>query len=189
MARWHRVPLLIALTAVLAACGAQEPTDPPEPDEAPSDEQEGSADRGSDDPEATEPVPEEEDMESEQPRQVSPDEESSSEPEDGEEASGDGRAPASGLEDEIDLALEHASSATGVSREDIAVTSAEQVTWNDGSLGCPDADGMYTQALVEGYRIILAVDGQERAYHGQDGKEPFYCAKPQAPTGGGTVER
>ena len=106
-----------------------------------------------------------------------------------EEASEGGRVVASGLEEELDLALRHASSATGESVEDITVVSAERVTWNDGSLGCPDADGMYTQALVEGYRIILSVDGRERAYHGQEGLDPFYCANPQQRSGGGTVDR
>lgn len=178
MARWHRFLPLIALTAVLAACGEQEPTDPQE-----------SADHGSEELEPSETAPEEADMESEQPRQVFPEEEGSADRDGGEEAPGDDRAPASGLEEEIDLALEDASSATGVSREDITVTSAERVTWNDGSLGCPDADGMYTQALVDGYRIILSVDGRERAYHGQDGQEPFYCANPQERSGGGTVDR
>jgi len=168
MARWHRILPLIAVTVILAACGAQEPNELPAPED---------------------PASEEQAMDSEQPRQVSPEEQGSEESEGAEEVSGGDRGSASELEDQTDLAIEDASSSTGVSRQDITVAAAERVTWNDGSLGCPAADGVYTQALVEGYRIILSVDGRERAYHGQDGKEPFYCANPQEPSGGGTVDR
>jgi hypothetical protein len=27
--------------------------------------------------------------------------------------------------------------------------------WNDGSLGCPQPGQMYTQAVVEGFRIVV----------------------------------
>lgn len=189
MAGWHRFLPLIALTVVLAACGAPEPTDPPAPDESSAEAPEEASDPDSDEPEPTETTPEDPNMESDTPRRVFPEERGSAEREAGEEAPAGGGIPASGLEEEIDLALEAASSSTGVPREDITVTSAQRVTWNDGSLGCPEADGMYTQALVDGYRIILSVEGQERAYHGQDGQDPFYCANPREPSGGGTVDR
>jgi hypothetical protein len=45
------------------------------------------------------------------------------------------------------------------------VVSAEAVTWSDGSLGCPQPDRMYTQALVPGWRIRVAAAGQELDYH------------------------
>ena len=44
------------------------------------------------------------------------------------------------------------------------VVRAEAVTWNDGSLGCPEAGQSYTQALVDGYRLILEVDGERYDY-------------------------
>jgi len=44
------------------------------------------------------------------------------------------------------------------------VVSAEAVTWNDGSLGCPEAGQSYTQALVDGYQVILEVDGERYDY-------------------------
>ena len=47
---------------------------------------------------------------------------------------------------------------------DPEVVSAEAVTWNDGSLGCPEAGQAYTQALVEGYQVILEVDGERYDY-------------------------
>ena len=58
---------------------------------------------------------------------------------------------------------------------DITVESAEQVIWRDGSMGCPQPDGFYTQALVNGYRIMLRADEQVHAYHGRDGGQPFLC--------------
>ena len=99
----------------------------------------------------------------------------------------------SDLQDRVELAIEDTVAQTGASEADIEVELAERVTWRDGSMGCPEPGGMYTQALVEGYRIILSVDGDERAYHGRDGDEPFYCSDPQEPLGGsnsgGTVDR
>ena len=44
------------------------------------------------------------------------------------------------------------------------VVSAEAVTWNDGSLGCPEAGHSYTQALVDGYQHILELDGERYDY-------------------------
>lgn len=38
----------------------------------------------------------------------------------------------------------------------VALVSIEPVTWNDGSLGCPRPGEMYTQALVDGHRIVVS---------------------------------
>ena len=42
-----------------------------------------------------------------------------------------------------------------VSPDTLEVREAAAVVWNDGSLGCPRPDEVYTQALEPGYRIIL----------------------------------
>ncbi len=47
----------------------------------------------------------------------------------------------------------------------ISVVVAEAVTWNDGSLGCPEPGRMYTQAIVPGYRVVLELAGQRYSYH------------------------
>lgn len=65
-----------------------------------------------------------------------------------------------------------------VPAEEIEVVRAEHVTWSNGALGCEEEGGMYTQALVEGYRIELQHDGESYAFHGQDGEPPFYCPEP-----------
>ena len=44
-----------------------------------------------------------------------------------------------------------------VAEDAIAVERVEEVTWNDGSLGCAEPGSMYTQALVAGSRITLSV--------------------------------
>lgn len=58
---------------------------------------------------------------------------------------------------------------------DVTVVLSEQKTWNDGSIGCPQPGIVYTQAQVDGARVLLEVDGRLYAYHaGADG-EPFLC--------------
>lgn len=59
----------------------------------------------------------------------------------------------------------------------IEVLIDEEVTWNDGSLGCPAPDMAYTQALVDGYRIVLLADGERYRYHGSLQAEPFLCER------------
>lgn len=82
---------------------------------------------------------------------------------------------------EIDLAITDAAGHFDVDPSSIEVATAETVTWPDGALGCPQSGELYTQALVDGYRIRLEVDGQPVAYHGQSGGEPFRCDDPTEP--------
>lgn len=67
---------------------------------------------------------------------------------------------------------------TGIDPDDIQVVLNEPITWRDGSLGCPKLGMMYTQALVDGYRIVLRAGGDEVAYHGSNGRPPFRCDHP-----------
>lgn len=75
----------------------------------------------------------------------------------------------------LDLALADAVKRTGRPREGIVVHVAEQVTWSDGSLGCPQPGMAYTQALVPGYRIVLQVDGETLNYHAALRGAPSFC--------------
>jgi hypothetical protein len=81
----------------------------------------------------------------------------------------------------VDQAVTEAGGEFGVDPSEIEVVSAEEVTWPDGALGCPEPDGMYTQALVDGYRIVLEIDGEQVHYHGARGEPPFLCDDPQPP--------
>jgi hypothetical protein len=64
-----------------------------------------------------------------------------------------------------------------VDEADVTVVSVEEVTWHDGSLGCAKEGMMYTQALVDGSRIVLEVDSKRYEYHQGSGRV-FYCEKP-----------
>jgi hypothetical protein len=80
-----------------------------------------------------------------------------------------------------DRVVAEAAEEEGVDVAEVTVVTAEEVTWPDGALGCPDEDGMYTQALVEGYRVVVEIDGTEHHYHGAGGQPPFRCDDPQPP--------
>ncbi|MGI8828943.1 MAG: hypothetical protein ACR2I5_04105 [Candidatus Limnocylindria bacterium] len=59
--------------------------------------------------------------------------------------------------------------------ESPTVLSAESLTYNDGSLGCPEPGQMYTQALVDGYRVIVEADGEEYDYRIGRGTDVRLC--------------
>ena len=66
----------------------------------------------------------------------------------------------------------------GVDESAIELVAEEEVTWRDGSLGCARRGVMYTQALVDGSRIVLRLDGTDYEYHSGGGAKPFLCARP-----------
>lgn len=55
--------------------------------------------------------------------------------------------------------------ATGASADNITVVSAEEVEWNDTSLGCPEPDGMYAMMITPGFRIRLQSGAGTYHYH------------------------
>lgn len=57
---------------------------------------------------------------------------------------------------------------TGAAESDINVVRSEEVIWNDGSLGCPVPGEMYTQALVNGFWVVLEHGGTEYDYRAND---------------------
>jgi hypothetical protein len=56
--------------------------------------------------------------------------------------------------------LKEAAALANVFREQLVIVRAERALWNDGSLGCAQPGCMYTQALVNGYWIIIKAGGQ-----------------------------
>lgn len=57
----------------------------------------------------------------------------------------------------------------------VSIVEAREVIWSSGAVGCPQPDRFYTQALVDGYLVIL-MHGQEKAtYHAIRGRSPFLC--------------
>lgn len=69
----------------------------------------------------------------------------------------------------------------GVDEDAVGVAGFADVTWTDGSIGCPQDGMMYTQALVPGYQLILEVDGRLASYHAAKDKPFSYCADPIPP--------
>ena len=70
--------------------------------------------------------------------------------------------------------------ARGAPAQAITVQSAQRVTWRDGSLGCPDPQMQYTQALVPGWRVILRVGDLTYDYHAATNGQVFLCPRERA---------
>jgi len=85
-------------------------------------------------------------------------------------------APASGP---VEQAKADLAKRLGVEAAQVTVVSSSEVTWPDGSLGCPEPGMNYTQALVPGSRIILESAGKQYHYHSGGSRPPFLCTNPQ----------
>jgi hypothetical protein len=67
-------------------------------------------------------------------------------------------------------AIQAASEKYGIPADQITIISTEAVTWTNGCLGVVIPGVMCTDALVDGYRIILEANGQQFEFHtNQDG--------------------
>jgi hypothetical protein len=98
-----------------------------------------------------------------------------------------GTGPATGAALPADLrerpavatALADAATRQNVTTEQVKIAAWSPVTWNDGSIGCPEPGTVYTQATVDGELLLLRVDMTLLAYHaGADGVFSF-CADPE----------
>jgi hypothetical protein len=65
----------------------------------------------------------------------------------------------------------------GVPADQVTVISAEEVTFSDGSLGCPVPGMAYTQALVDGYKIVAEAGGKTYDFRGS-GSTFRQCTNP-----------
>lgn len=73
----------------------------------------------------------------------------------------------------------------GVQAGEVKLVSSEEVTWRDGSLGCPQPGMRYTQVLINGSRIVLEAGGKRYYYHSGGRRGPFLCTNPQPPLASG----
>ena len=71
----------------------------------------------------------------------------------------------------------------GVDEAEISVVSAEEVTWRDGSMGCPRPGMLYPQMLTDGSRVVLEAQGQRYEYHAGGRRSAFLCENPEPPAG------
>ena len=81
----------------------------------------------------------------------------------------------------VQKAIDDLADQLGVNAAAVQAGPLEQVTWSDGSLGCPEPGMSYPEVLTDGYRVLLIVDGEEYAYHAGAEQEFFYCADPMDP--------
>lgn len=75
----------------------------------------------------------------------------------------------------VDEAVSDLAARLRVDHSEIEVLRFEEVTWPDGSLGCPQPGEFYTQATVDGYRVVLGFDDRVYLYHAGRDTEPFLC--------------
>jgi hypothetical protein len=71
--------------------------------------------------------------------------------------------------------LDQVAAATGLAMADIVVQRAEAVTWSDGSLGCPEPGMMYTQALVDGFWVVIEAGGDTYDFHASQSGQIVLC--------------
>jgi hypothetical protein len=75
----------------------------------------------------------------------------------------------------IGLAINDLAGRLGVRTDSILVVTVEEVVWPNGGLGCPLPDMKYTQVPVDGLRIVLMHEGAEFEYHSGGFVEPILC--------------
>ncbi|MBI5354659.1 MAG: hypothetical protein HZB50_18610 [Chloroflexi bacterium] len=84
----------------------------------------------------------------------------------------------------VKKATDDLSKKLGVSEDQIKLVKASEVTWGDGSLGCPQKGMAYIEMLISGYLVVLEVDNIQYEYHsGKDGNLS-YCQNPTPPANG-----
>jgi hypothetical protein len=71
----------------------------------------------------------------------------------------------------------------GVRKTELQVLAMDTVVWNDGALGCPQPDKMYTQATVPGLRVLFQHNLKTYQYHGSERGHFVYCENPAEPAG------
>lgn len=84
-------------------------------------------------------------------------------------------------QDDVQAAIEDLAKAQSVEPDAVTVAGYFEVTWSDGSLGCPKPGMSYTQALVPGHLLVLEVEDQQFSYHGGQKAGFTYCADPKLP--------
>ena len=61
----------------------------------------------------------------------------------------------------LESILKEAAALAKVDRDQLVIARAQSVVWSDGSLGCPEHGMEYTQALVNGYWVVVEAAGKK----------------------------
>jgi hypothetical protein len=77
-----------------------------------------------------------------------------------------------------DPVVADAANRLGVDPTEVTIVMARTETFPDGSLGCPDPGKMYTQALVEGYHVVVEANGVSLDYRGNERRQFRICENP-----------
>jgi hypothetical protein len=64
---------------------------------------------------------------------------------------------------------------SGSAIDEIQLIRDQAVIWSDGSLGCPQPGVFYTQAPVNGYWVVLQVEGKEYDYRASESGYFLLC--------------
>jgi hypothetical protein len=78
----------------------------------------------------------------------------------------------------IDPIVADAATQAGVDPSGVTIVSAHAETFSDGSLGCPEPGMMYTQALVDGYQVVVEANGTQLDYRGSGPGQFRLCKNP-----------
>jgi len=84
------------------------------------------------------------------------------------------------MEQQFKNAVTDLAARIGVAADAITVREARSVQWGSGAMGCPKPGMNYTQAIVPGVRLLLAVNETIYYYHGRTGKSLFFCPAERA---------
>ncbi len=125
-----------------------------------------------------------------EPTQTAPTDEepTDGEPTDDGESTGDGEPTDGGDDPRVQSAIEDLADHAEVDPASIGIAELNRVTWPDGSLGCPEPDQMYTQALVDGQQLILTIADREYFYHSALDQDFFLCESPMDPAENETTQ-
>jgi hypothetical protein len=78
----------------------------------------------------------------------------------------------------LDPVIADAASRAGVDAATVTVVTAQEMMWPDGSLGCAEPGGIYTQAIVPGYWVIVEAGGVAYDYRLDDNGFFKLCTSP-----------
>jgi hypothetical protein len=88
----------------------------------------------------------------------------------------------------VDLARVNLARRLGAELEAVTGQCVEETEFPDASLGVPEPDRVYAQAITPGYTIKLAVNGQSYEYRASDERLVFVPPEAGAPQGSITIE-
>ena len=77
-----------------------------------------------------------------------------------------------------DPIVDDAATRLGVDPSAVTIVDGHAETWSDGSLGCPQPGMMYTQALVDGYQVVVEANGTQLDYRGRGPGQFQICENP-----------